>query len=111
MTTPPPTTSSSRDIDALLAAFWSQTVPPGPVTTDGLFCEAENLSGCVLPFGFVLEKLVKVPDDVPEIPEITDISIFPHINVHGVNVVKVKLSDDICRPLPKPKCGGLLERY
>jgi hypothetical protein len=61
---------------------------------------------CILPTGFSLERLVTATD--VDIPMITDISIFPHINVQGIDVVKLNLRTDKCNPIPKPSGGGFI---
>lgn len=88
--------------------FWGQTPVPtsDPTNIADLFCTDTALLGCILPTQFSLEKLVTMTE--AEIPRITNIDIFPHINVQGVDVVKMNLPNDVCKPLPKPKGGGFL---
>jgi hypothetical protein len=110
------TSSTSLDgrIEQLLSSFRKHTeiaaaIATATTTTStneaNLFCNDAAFVGCVLPTGFPLEKLVTATE--VDISEVINISIFPHINVRGVDVVKVNLLEDVCKPLPKPGGGGL----
>ncbi|CAG5141522.1 uncharacterized protein ALTATR162_LOCUS960 [Alternaria atra] len=107
-------TASTTDLAGLISSFWQQTLTTAPVPTrepssldvEDLFCTHSLLVGCIAPSGFSFEQLMTATNVA--IPTITDISIFPHINVQGVDVVKMSLPTDICNPIPKPSGDGLL---
>lgn len=103
-------TSSTKDVNGLISSFWEHEPTVTPNANDGvhghLFCTDELLLGCKLPTGFLIEKLVTATE--VEIPEVTDVSVFPNINVNGVDVVKMNLPEDKCKPIPKPSGGGVV---
>ncbi|KAF2690701.1 hypothetical protein K458DRAFT_326513 [Lentithecium fluviatile CBS 122367] len=111
----PTIASSTRgpELSSLLSSFWHPTTTLEPTSTPiaGAFCVSESLVDCVLPIGYHLEKLV-IRKDI-EIPEVTDISLFPVLKVKKGNLpeipfVKMELPSDKCNPLPKPSAKEFL---